>query len=431
MERYREAALYAAEALKRAGADDAECYVRRDEVTEVNVDGGDLSLMRTYGSDALILSGLKDKKPGKSSIARIDKTSIDEAVRACIAGMASGEADESRAIAEPENNGSFTKGPLECDYDALLHRVAEYADYYQNENDENLDEYIISHVRSKTAYFNTNGVDLSSDLGWYQIGGRSGGLFAGDMSLPLSEIGKVDEPFDKKLRKQEVKPLGGKFEGTLIYHPRFVRLEWWLAMFVVFGEETTLGENGAKRHRWVDKLGETVASSCFNFSNTPLDERFCGAPYFTSDGNFAKNVDFIKDGKLVNLPADRRVSQKLGLPVTMPPVNHENDEVIKCNFFVKPGEQSIHEIVSGVKRGIIVERLPGCVPHQAERGDVNSVIRGGLLIEDGVITRPVSEVMVAGNYYDKFNNIRGISSEYRFSGGDITPWIAFDGFIMQ
>lgn len=431
MEQYKEAAQYAADALKRAGADEAECYVRCDDITEINVDDGDFSLMRTYSNKSLILSGLKDKKHGKSTAARIDKASIDDAVTSCIAGMASGKTDESYAIAEPGENGNFTKGPLDCDYHGMLSRTAAYADFYQKENNKTLDEYIISHVHSKTAYCNTNGVDLSADQGWYQIGGRSGNLFAGNMNLPLSEIGKVNDPFDKKLRSQDVKPLGGKFEGTLIYHPRFIRREWWLAMFVVFGEEATLGENGAKKNKWVDKLGEMVASPIFNFSNTPLDKRFYGTPFFTADGYLSKNIDFIKNGKLVNLPADRRVARKLSLPVTMPPVNYDNDEVIKCNFFIQPGKESIQEIIKGVKRGIIVEGLPGCVPQSVDSGDINSIIRGGLLIEDGVVTRPVSEVMVAGNYFDKFRNIRGISSEYRFSGGDIIPWIAFDGFIMQ
>ena len=431
MERYQEAAQYAIETLKRSGADEAECFVRCDGVTEVNVDSGDFSLMRTYGVNSLVLSGLKNKRPCRIRTSRIDKAAIDDAIAACNAGMSTAKVDETRSVAELTQNGSFAKGPLECDYDRFLYRVAEYAEYYQTEENEPLNEYIVSHVHSKAAYCNTNGVEFSSDQGWYQAGGRSGSIFAPDMSRPLSEVGKVDEPYDKSLRKQEVKPLGGKFEGTLVYHPHLVRLEWWLSMFVLFNDAETLGEEGNKKNKWMDKLGEMVASPCYSYSNMPLYEYFCGSPFFTADGYRAKNVDFIKDGKLVNLPINRRASRKLGLSATMPTVDYETEEVIKCNTFVKPGEQSIKDIIKGIKRGIIVKSLPGCVPHMPEVGDMNSVIHGGLLIEDGVVTRPVSEVMVAGNYYEKFKNVHAVSSEYRASGGDICPWVAYDGFIMQ
>ena len=42
----RDIAQYALEALKKAGADEAQCIVSQGKTDELNVDGGEFSLMR-------------------------------------------------------------------------------------------------------------------------------------------------------------------------------------------------------------------------------------------------------------------------------------------------------------------------------------------------------------------------------------------------
>lgn len=431
MERYREAADYAVKALKKAGAADASCYIRSDEYTEANVECGDFSLLRTYSDTSAELTAIVGKKCGTARLSQLDRVSIDESVSACMEAMRGAADDEYAAVADDTSvNGSYTEGELVCDSDGLLSRTAELIDAKVAKGDK-AEELITSHVRSKRVYESSRGVMADSDQGYYQNGSRAGSAYYRDMKSPITGIGEFDYPFDKKLLKEPFEPIGDTFEGTIVLGPRMVKHMWWLAMFVCFGENNLTGENGAPRNLWADKIGQQVASPLYNLSNCPRDPRFCGAPFFTKDGCKAENADFIVNGMLKNLPADAHTARKLGVARTMSPLDYLTDEVVKCNFIIKPGEESINDIISGVERGIVAFGLPGCCPHDPSDGDFSSVVRGAALIEDGKITRHVSELMVTHNFFEMFRRISAVSSEHYFTGGDIAPWVAFDGFTIK
>ena len=113
----REIAQYALEALKKAGADEAQCIVSRGKTDELNVDGGEFSLMRSLLNSSISLKVLKDHRKGVVSINKLDRESIDKAVADCIAAAESSMPDEAEIIAEISENAdtNFISGALEPD----------------------------------------------------------------------------------------------------------------------------------------------------------------------------------------------------------------------------------------------------------------------------------------------------------------------------
>ena len=102
MKTNREIAEYTLEALKRAGADHAQCIVSHGNVDELNADSGEFSLMRTLFNSSVSMKVLKDGKKGTTSVNKTDKETIDNAVKDCIAAAESSVADSAESIAELE-----------------------------------------------------------------------------------------------------------------------------------------------------------------------------------------------------------------------------------------------------------------------------------------------------------------------------------------
>lgn len=115
MKEIREIAEYTLNALKKAGADHAQCIVSTGKVDEFNVDGGEFSLFRTLFESSITMKALKDGKKGVISANRLDKESIDKAVQDCIAAAQSSVSDNAESIAPKIKNENFVAGVLEPD----------------------------------------------------------------------------------------------------------------------------------------------------------------------------------------------------------------------------------------------------------------------------------------------------------------------------
>ena len=73
-----EIAEYTLEALKKSGADAAQCIVSKSKKDELNVDGGKFSLMRSTFNTSISMKAIKDGKKGVTSINQATKEAISK-----------------------------------------------------------------------------------------------------------------------------------------------------------------------------------------------------------------------------------------------------------------------------------------------------------------------------------------------------------------
>lgn len=62
MKTIKEVAEYTLDALKKAGADHAQCIVSSDKIDEFNIDSSEFSLLRTLFNSSITMKALKDGK---------------------------------------------------------------------------------------------------------------------------------------------------------------------------------------------------------------------------------------------------------------------------------------------------------------------------------------------------------------------------------
>lgn len=426
----KEIAAYTLDALKKAGADHAQCIVSSGKADEFNIDGGEFSLLRSLFNSLITMKALKDGKKGVISANKLDKESIDNAVRQCIAAAESSVSDEAESIAPKIKNDNFVSGVLSPDKDKFFDRLQEYlADLKSDYPKVILEQLVSKYVHTESVFMNTNGVEYTYTYGNYDLSsmfsaheGEKSSSFNGyyarfdSLDKKLIDIGMQRTLFAESEQQINTKPCSGKFVGKVIITPACLA-DILLISFGNFISDSTIIDGTSP---WKSMLGKQVASSKLSVYTKPLDDQVVCGERFTSEGFMSENMEIIKDGVLKSFMLSNYGSRKTGFPRAL---NSSR------NLFVEPGDMSFKDLVKNVDRGIILNRFSGGQP--STNGDFSGVAKNSFLIENGEITHALSETMVSGNLAAMFKNIVGISSETVCDGLTVLPYILFDGITIS
>ena len=110
-------------------------------------------------------------------------------------------------------------------------------------------------------------------------------------------------------------------------------------------------------------------------------------------------------------------------------INLINDTIISLGSLIiviifENGKHTLDSIIKEIRKGVIINRFSGNV--NPVNGDFSGVVKGGHLIENGNITCPVKEVMVAGNIFDSLMNISALSRERKKIFDSFLPYISIE-----
>lgn len=211
-------------------------------------------------------------------------------------------------------------------------------------------------------------------------------------------------------------PIPEKFEGTLLVSPAFMGEFLGTALGCYAGDYALISDTSI----WKDKLGQRVASSGITLETRPLDERIICGERFDSNGYKSENSVILRDGVLESFCLSEYAARKTG---------QKRAANQSGAYFLHPGEQSLEEIIAGIKNGILINRFSGGQPGAS--GDFNGVAKNSFLIKDGKLAGAVTETMISGNFAELLKNLRGISRETVCDGYSVLPWAAFDGIIAK
>jgi PmbA protein len=204
----------------------------------------------------------------------------------------------------------------------------------------------------------------------------------------------------------------GSFEGDLVITPGC------LENILCYVADTYL-EDGALisgTSPWKDKIGEQVANPLINFELVAEHPDLPGTSVLSGDGYVAENMPLIEKGVLKNFILSRYGAARTGLP---------RSKNSGGTYVLGSGNRPLEEVISGVERGILMGRFSGGNPGPA--GDLSGVAKNSFLIENGRITKPLSEVMISGNLADMLRDTVAVSQERENSGYWLLPWIRVKG----
>lgn len=408
--------------MKAMGADEGETWVSRSILTELYYELGKISMVRTVFSDKVGIKLLKDKRKGTVNLNSFAPEDIKSAVADAWQAAQSAAPDEAEGIAELQENSSFSSGEKAPDLDRIYQQLTDLlADSRQDFPKISFDSIGIEHNYSEKLYANTNGVRLSEDQGLYQLsnmfmakdGDKTSsfnyfGTVYEDPSERITESNRVRRMLDETQRQIVTEQIEGSFVGDLVITPGCLENIVWFAADTYLQDGAMISGTSP----WKEKLGQQVASPLVKIELVAEHPELPGTSQLSGDGYVAENMPVIEGGVLKNFILSRYGASKTGL---------QRSANSGGSYVFGNGETPLEELIAGVERGVLLGRFSGGEPSPA--GDLSGVAKNSFLIENGKVTKPLSEVMIAGNLGDMLRDTVAVSQERENSGYWLLPWI--------
>jgi PmbA protein len=421
----KETALYARDALLRAGADKSQVMLTRSIRDELYVENGKIALNRTTHNHEIKYKAIRDRKQGLTMAGRIDKTSIDsEAIQVMeLAGAA--VADEARDIAEYQEPAVFADGPEGSDKVKMYARLREFLDQAGEKHPDTIIENGgIVFNQTEVSLVNSNGVDFASRTSHYEFFAifttkkdklsssmNYTGCVLADPDVELMKTVLTERLLEQSAGQTKLRALEGKFTGDIIMTPDCLG-DFYRFLIKPLYDNFLIGGTSIYK----DKLNKPITDKRITLHSRPVGDEMAGRDYIGPDGYVLKNNTIIDKGILTGFLTSQYGALKTGFPRAGNLGTHPVFE---------PGDSSLDEMIKSVRRGLLLCRFSGGDPSYG--GDFSGVAKNSYYIENGMIQYPVSEVMVSGNIPDMLNNLNSISAERINFGTSLMPWMSFGG----
>lgn len=171
----------------------------------------------------------------------------------------------------------------------------------------------------------------------------------------------------------------------------------------------------------VDHLNEVLGSSLVTVIDDPTIRRGPGSKPFDGELLAARPTRFVDAGVLKSFALNSYSARKLGFAPTghaSRPASGRPGETAS-NLFLAAGDRTPSEIIGEIEYGFYCDATMG-FGFNPVTGDFS---RGasGFLIENGRLSRPVSEVTISANFRDIFSRIDAVGSDLRHTRSVVAP----------
>jgi len=174
-------------------------------------------------------------------------------------------------------------------------------------------------------------------------------------------------------------------------------------------------------------MGEniTIWDDALDLAGFPLPFDFEGVP--------KRKLSLIKKGIAKNVVYDSYLAAKYGQRSTGHGLLAPNTlDALASHLRINPGEQSAAELISEVKRGILVSRLWYVNAHHHNLVITGLTRDGTFLIERGEIVAPIKDMRLTQSIPEALSKVTGISKEVKveesWAGANLVPVLRIADF---
>ncbi len=177
-----------------------------------------------------------------------------------------------------------------------------------------------------------------------------------------------------------------------------------------------------------EKMGERILDARVTLMDDPLVDYASSSYALDAEGLPGRTKPLFENGILRNFVHDLQTAGQLNVAPTGNGLRNYSSQPRPGtgNVRMKPGEKPLKELFAGVKRGLLIDQALGAGQSNVLAGDFSVSVELGFLIENGEISARVKDSMLAGNCFDAFNKIRGISQETEWHDGAELPTVCFE-----
>lgn len=424
-------------AVKKAlelGADEAEAFLVRGKSFYVSFEANDIKLAKSQISDGIGIRVFKNKGLGFASVNTLlqDKIFAAAANAVRLAGLS--PSDPANSLPCPSAKISDVADIFDPAAELLsMTDVLDYASKLMKtalnyDNRILIDSGIFAGSYGESVIVNSNGIKLSEKDSVFEYGIMG-------MAQDKDEVSCFQYEFDSNRKVKDInvlnvavtfaervlKSLGAKkgesFKGTIILEP-----DVFADLIGIVISAVSASNVQKKMSRWIGQLNQKVVSSDLTIEDNGLLAGGAASSTFDREGVARKPLKIIEQGVLASYLYNAYCANKENRFST----GHASGgtrsipSVGPTNLIISAGVKSSQELIKEIKKGLYVTRL-SAQPNPIS-GDFSGVVKGGFLIEDGILKRPVIETMIAGNIFDLLNQISGLSQERKKVSSLLIPF---------
>ncbi|MBN2151358.1 MAG: TldD/PmbA family protein [Candidatus Lokiarchaeota archaeon] len=387
----------------------------------------------------------KDGQSAFSYTSQTDPTSIDRVVRTVISTMRMATPDPdfvSFAGTAPAKNlpGGVVFDPSveRLTIDDAVQLVKGTMESALREPDPRVHSVNVSFKASCTrvSVLNSNGIDAREDQSdamlTCEVTVKDGGEMSSDYDFTSGrDLGRISVDVGGRATRRALKTLG-KVRVKTGFYPVVIGTR---AVGAVLAGAIASGVNAEVVQQGMSFLGgmigKQIAPDHFSLIDDPRLESGTRALSCSFDGEGfpTRRKSIVNGGTLETLLHNSYTANKAGVEstgnaarsgYTSPP------RISQFNLVVQPRRDHVdHGLLEGIRHGIYFDQTYDSP--NLTTGDFSGMIASGFLIEDGVITSPISQANFGVKLLDLFNSIEMYGDELDDRAGIVTPPIRLKG----
>lgn len=419
----------------RNGADEAEAYASLDKEIEVFIERNDIKVGKAHSKTALGIRIFRKKAAGFAATNDISEISIEKAVSNAL-GIAKVAPTDRFNTLPSDSKLTLLKGIYDKKAesfgakDALENALLMMQTAKDYDRRITVDSGAFNTTVSHYALCNSNCIEVSeriSTFSWAISGMAVDGSEVSNLDYQTSGTHKVKDVNVEKTAKEfaanVVHSLGAKrvesFKGSAIFSPNAVAEV--IASIIVSSVNANSVQKGMSKLS--TKLGKKIANQKLTIIDDGTFVEGLAASSFDREGVPHRPLQIVEKGVLKSFMYNTYTATKDGVKSTGHAIGgaRGSPSVGPTNIIMSKGRDSLDSIIGDTKKGLLVTRFSGNV--SSVSGDFSGVVKGGFLIENGGKKHPVKETLIAGNVFERINNIQAVSEERKTVGTFILPYL--------
>ena len=419
--------LFEKGALK--GFDAQEIYYLKNKNTEISVYNGEIDKYNLSEDGGLSYRGMVNGKLGYSYTELLDESSLDLLVNEAYDNAIAIEVDDEVFLHDGSGsyqkinnfNSKLSEVPMSEKIKFMLDLETELK--ASDKRVKNISHNSYDEVESLRWIKNTNGLDVSDTINYclaYAMpvveddsDTRTGiGYDISNDFYKLSKATIIEEATQEALSMLGAKSTRSKTCPVVIKNETFAQL--FSAYIGIFSAERVQKNLSAM----AGKINEIIASPELTLMDDPHLPMGMASSSFDAEGVATQKKAIIDKGVLKTYFHNLKTANKDGVPSTGNASKGSYKGTVgiaPSNLVITPGNVTFDEMISDIQEGVYVVSLQGLhAGIDTISGDF-SLQCYGYAIESGKLTRPVSQITVAGNYFEMLKSIEQFSDDFKFS----------------
>lgn len=168
----------------------------------------------------------------------------------------------------------------------------------------------------------------------------------------------------------------------------------------------------------MDKLESSIGSKYVNITDNPHIKEGLNSTAFDDEGVATYVKPIVKDGVLKTYLYNLKTAEidKVKSTGNAAKSSYKGSvEIAPINFCFEPGDSELITLFKNANNGVFIKELQGLhAGINSISGDF-SLQCNGFLIEDGDLTKPVSQITVSGNFFDLLKDIDSVANDFLMS----------------